>query len=231
MLYKHFTSSYRLFYNRFPANSATVRVVRYRFFYSATSITNHSIWGLSIVRSNALWQTGITSFSLPRSNPREAAGYCRGMPGCKMPTVVNSWICALTAIGIFQILLCIVRGVWLCLFTNIFTLQIERISKNMQLQIVAKYSYLPKWQNSVWSHLPPVLRKIHFRTLLQLVNGFCQLQVRSQHVSILFKFDPICLGTDMILRHDGEQHLCFLLGFTPVDREWRSAANFPLRQT
>ena len=32
-------------------------------------------------------------------------------------------------------------------------------------------------------------------------------------------------------RHDGEQHLCFLLGFTPVDREWRSAANFPLRQT
>ena len=32
-------------------------------------------------------------------------------------------------------------------------------------------------------------------------------------------------------RHDGEQHLCFLLGFTPVDREWRSAAHFPLRQT
>ena len=32
-------------------------------------------------------------------------------------------------------------------------------------------------------------------------------------------------------RHDGEQHFCFLLGFTPVDREWRSAANFPLRQT
>ena len=23
-------------------------------------------------------------------------------------------------------------------------------------------------------------------------------------------------------RHDGEQHLCFLLGFTPVDREWTS---------
>ena len=32
-------------------------------------------------------------------------------------------------------------------------------------------------------------------------------------------------------RHDVEQHLCFLLGFTPVDREWRSAAHFPLRQT
>ena len=32
-------------------------------------------------------------------------------------------------------------------------------------------------------------------------------------------------------RHDGEQHLCFLLGFTPVDREWRSAEYFPLRQT
>ena len=26
---------------------------------------------------------------------------------------------------------------------------------------------------------------------------------------------------------DGEKHLCFLLGFTPVDREGRSAANFP----
>ena len=32
-------------------------------------------------------------------------------------------------------------------------------------------------------------------------------------------------------RHDGEQHLCFLLGFTPVDREWQSAAHFPLQQT
>ena len=32
-------------------------------------------------------------------------------------------------------------------------------------------------------------------------------------------------------RHDGEQHLCFLLGFTPVDQEWRSAAYFPLQQT
>ena len=32
-------------------------------------------------------------------------------------------------------------------------------------------------------------------------------------------------------RHDGEQHLRFLLGFTPVDREWRSAAHIPLRQT
>ena len=28
-----------------------------------------------------------------------------------------------------------------------------------------------------------------------------------------------------------DQHLCFLLGFTPVNREWRSAAHFPLRQT
>ena len=32
-------------------------------------------------------------------------------------------------------------------------------------------------------------------------------------------------------RHDGEQHLCFLLGFTPFDREGRSAAHFPLRLT
>ena len=32
-------------------------------------------------------------------------------------------------------------------------------------------------------------------------------------------------------RHDGEQHLCLLLGFTPVDRGGRSAAHFPLRQT
>ena len=32
-------------------------------------------------------------------------------------------------------------------------------------------------------------------------------------------------------KHDGEQHLCFLLGFTPVDRKGRSAAHFPLCQT
>ena len=32
-------------------------------------------------------------------------------------------------------------------------------------------------------------------------------------------------------RHDWKQHLCFLLGFTPVDREGRSAAHFPLWQT
>ena len=32
-------------------------------------------------------------------------------------------------------------------------------------------------------------------------------------------------------RHDGEQHPCFQLRCTPVDREWRSAAHFPLRQT
>ena len=43
--------------------------------------------------------------------PREAMGYCRGMPGCKMTTVVDSWIRALTAIGIFQELLCIVSEV------------------------------------------------------------------------------------------------------------------------
>ena len=32
-------------------------------------------------------------------------------------------------------------------------------------------------------------------------------------------------------RHDWEQHLCFLVGFTPVDRDGRSVAHFPLRQT
>ena len=40
-----------------------------------------------------------------------------------------------------------------------------------------------------------------------------------------------CIPLSLSQRHDGEQHLCFLLGFTPVDREWRSAAHFPLRQT
>ena len=32
-------------------------------------------------------------------------------------------------------------------------------------------------------------------------------------------------------RHDGEQHICFLLGSTPLDWEGRSDAHFPLRQT
>ena len=32
-------------------------------------------------------------------------------------------------------------------------------------------------------------------------------------------------------RHNGELHLCFLFGFTPFNREGRSAAHFPLRQT
>ena len=32
---------------------------------------------------------------------------------------------------------------------------------------------------------------------------------------------------DIIIRHDWEQHICFLLGSTPVDREGRSAAHFP----
>ena len=32
-------------------------------------------------------------------------------------------------------------------------------------------------------------------------------------------------------RHDGEQHLCFLLGIISVDREGQSAAHFPSRQT
>ena len=27
------------------------------------------------------------------------------------------------------------------------------------------------------------------------VTGFCPLQVRPQYVSVLFKFDPMCLGT------------------------------------
>ena len=39
--------------------------------------------------------------------------------------------------------------------------------------------------------------------------------------------DPIY--TDCL--HGREQHLCFILGFTPVDRKGRSAAHFPLRQT
>ena len=34
-----------------------------------------------------------------------------------------------------------------------------------------------------------------------------------------------------IKKHDREQHLCFLFGFTPVNRKGRSAAHFPLRQT
>ena len=37
--------------------------------------------------------------------------------------------------------------------------------------------------------------------------------------------------TELEIKDDGEQHLCFLIGFTPVDQEWRSAAHFPLRQT
>ena len=32
-------------------------------------------------------------------------------------------------------------------------------------------------------------------------------------------------------RHDRDQHLCFLLGFTSVDREGRSASHFPFRKT
>ena len=34
-----------------------------------------------------------------------------------------------------------------------------------------------------------------------------------------------------IKNHDREQHLCFLLGFSPVDRKGLSGAHFPLRQT
>ena len=40
---------------------------------------------------------------------------------------------------------------------------------------------------------------------------------------------PVCWTWDQ--KHDREQHLCFLLGFTPVDQKGRSAAHFPLRQT
>ena len=34
-----------------------------------------------------------------------------------------------------------------------------------------------------------------------------------------------------IERHDWEQHICFLLGSTLVDRQGRSAAHFPVRET
>ena len=40
-----------------------------------------------------------------------------------------------------------------------------------------------------------------------------------------------CIPLNLWSKHDREQHLCFLLGFTPVDRKGRSAAHFPLRQT
>ena len=39
-----------------------------------------------------------------------------------------------------------------------------------------------------------------------------------------------CISLNLRSKHDREQHLCFLLGFTPVDRKGRSAEHFPLRQ-
>ena len=40
-----------------------------------------------------------------------------------------------------------------------------------------------------------------------------------------------CILLNLTSKHDREQHLCFLLGFTPADRKGRSFAHFPLRQT
>ena len=40
-----------------------------------------------------------------------------------------------------------------------------------------------------------------------------------------------CIPLSLRNRHDGDQDISFLFGFTPVDREGRSAAYYPLRQT
>ena len=54
-------------------------------------------------------------------------------------------------------------------------------------------------------------------------------QVNSRKYIEMFQFATSRWTWDQ--KHDREQHLCFLLGFTPVDRKRRSAVHFPLRQT
>ena len=69
------------------------------------------------------------------------------------------------------------------------------------------------------------LLKVVLTTMMTKSMAFCQLILVIQTLRIVFCTDVTRWPWDQ--RQDGEQHFCFLLGFTPVNREGRPGVHFP----